>query len=200
MDPDRHHTAKLHEKKYEKRGALQRLSPSGAIHGGDMRQLATSTIDEEATRHDHRELGGELGICLEAQQEAAVVTAIRGEANIELAELVKQYRTRPATSLTPMERFNMPDSVEHPFPMYAKQEMASWGVEDASMRSLDRRVELARIVESPPDRATQSIQPTDPPLYALHSDGMSERRDATTERILLQKEDVSAAGASGKET
>ncbi|KAK4899529.1 hypothetical protein LTR27_003262 [Elasticomyces elasticus] len=200
MDPDRHDTAKLHEQERGKGGALQRLSPTGAINGSDMRQLATSTIDEEATRRDHRELGGELGICLEAQQEAAVVTAIRGEANIELAELVKQYRTRPATSLTPMERFKMADSVEHPFPMYAKQEMVSWGVEDASMRSLDRRVELARVVESPPARAAQSIQTTGPPLHALHSDGMSERGDATTERILLQKEDVSAAGASRKET
>ncbi|KAK5719605.1 hypothetical protein LTR17_015319 [Elasticomyces elasticus] len=200
MDPDRHHAAKLHEQEHENGGALQRLSPNGAINGGDMRQLATSTIAEEATRRDHRELGGELGICLEAQQEAAVLTAVRGKANIELAEIVEQYRTRPATSLTPMERFKMPDSVEHPFPMYAKQEMASWGVEDASVRSLDRRVELARIVESPPARAAQSIQTTGPPSHALHSDGMSARGDATTERILLRKEGVSAAGSSRKET
>ncbi|KAK5687231.1 hypothetical protein LTS10_001369 [Elasticomyces elasticus] len=195
MDPDRHHTAKLHERKYEKGGALQRLSPSGAIHGGDMRQLATSTIDEEATRRDHRALGGELGICLEAQQEAAVVTAIRGNANIELADLVKQYRTRPATSLTPVERFKMPDSVEHPFPMYAKQEMAAWGVEDASMGSLDRRVELARIIRSAPDRAAQSIQTTSPRSHGLPSDSISEARDANRERTPRKEEGQSDAGA-----
>ncbi|KAK5698871.1 hypothetical protein LTR97_006520 [Elasticomyces elasticus] len=195
MDPDRHHTAKLHEKEYEKGGALQRLSSSGAIHGGDMRQLATSTIDEEATRRDHCELGKELGICLAAQQEAAVVTAIRGKANIELAELVKQYRTRPATSLTPMERFKMPGSVEHPFPMYAKQEMAAWGVEDASMGSLDRRVELARIIRSPPDRAAQSIQTTGPWSHDLPSDSISEARDANRERTPREEEGQSDAGA-----
>ncbi|KAK4963414.1 hypothetical protein LTR10_001043 [Elasticomyces elasticus] len=195
MDPDGHHTAKLHEKEYEKGGALQRLSPSGAIYRGDMRQLATSTIDDEATRRDHRELGGELGICLEAQQEAAVVTAIRGNANIELAELVKQYRTRPATSLTPMERFKMPDSVEHPFPMYAKQEMAARGVEDASMGSLDRRVDLARMIRSLPDCAAQSIQTTSPRSHDLPSDSISEARDANRERTPRKEEGQKYAGA-----
>ncbi|KAK5719037.1 hypothetical protein LTR17_015370 [Elasticomyces elasticus] len=184
MDPDRHLTAKLHEKEYEK-----------GAQGGDMRQLATSTIDEEATRRDYRELGGELGVCLEAQQEAAVVTAIRGKANIELAELVKQYRTRPATSLTPMERFKMPDSVEHPFPMYAKQEMAAGGVEDASMASLDRRVELARIMRSPPDHAAQSIQTAGPRSHDLPSDSISEARDANRERTPRNEEGQSDVGA-----
>ncbi|KAK5731155.1 hypothetical protein LTR15_001093 [Elasticomyces elasticus] len=195
MDPDRHHTAKLHEKEYEKGGALQRPSSSGAIHGDDMWQLATSTIDEEATQRDHRELGKELGICLKAQQEAAVVTAIRDKANIELAELVKQYRTRPATSLTPMERFKMSGSVEHPFPMYAKQEMAAWGVEDANMGSLDRRVELARIIRSPPDRAARSIQTTGPRSHDLPSDSISEARDANRERNPRKEEGQSDAGA-----
>ncbi|KAK3113206.1 hypothetical protein LTR53_009719 [Teratosphaeriaceae sp. CCFEE 6253] len=156
------HHARVVEPQRLTRSALQQLEAQSFRH--DAKRFAESVIREEATQLFHG-VRGECGPGIQwngepKRPEAELQTVPHGS-EIDLDQLCRLYRGPPASSMTPMQRYLMPDAVNDPMPMYARQAMEAAGVGYASLESLQARlkvVDSASMGREPVSESTISLR------------------------------------------
>ncbi|KAK3071513.1 hypothetical protein LTR53_008486 [Teratosphaeriaceae sp. CCFEE 6253] len=156
------HHARVIDPQRLTRSALQQLEAQSLRH--DAKRSAEFVIREEATQFFHR-VRGECGPGIqwngEPNHPEAELQVVPHGSEIDLDQLCRLYPGRPASSMTPMQRYSMPDAVNDPMPMYARQAMAAAGLGYASLESLQARmkvVDSASMGREPVSESTISLR------------------------------------------